>query len=97
MADTVTRKVIGDDYYGYRFPVPSEFANDFMASEDDKWAVLADIGIERRDGTTPLRAWRDAVADETGIARAELDPEQGGRMDLGFSPMYVRQFAFFLA
>jgi len=98
MEDTkVTRKVVGDDYYGYRYPVPSEFINDFMASDDAKWSVLESIGIERRDDTTPLRAWRDAVADEMGVPRSELDPEQGGRLDLGFSPMYVRQFALYLA
>ena len=98
MSDTqVTRVILTDDFYGYQMPVPSEFANDFMASEDDKWAVLATIGIERRDDTTPLRAWRDAVADATGVTRDSLDPEKGGRLDLGFTPAYVRKFAFYLA
>ena len=97
MADTVTRKVVSDGYYGYRYPVPSEFTMDLMASLDDRWSVLESIGIERRDDTTPLRAWRDAVADETGVPRSELDPEQGGRMDLGFSPAYVSKFVLYLA
>jgi len=93
----VTRVVLGDDLHGYRFPVPSEFTPDLMASLDEKWAVLESIGIPRRDDTTPLRAWRDAVADETGVPRARLDPEQGGVLDMGFTPMYIRQFVNFLA
>ena len=95
--DTVTRCIIGDDYSGYRFPVPSEFDNDFMASDDDKWAMLESIGIARRDDVTPLQAWRDAVADEMSVPRSALDPRQGGKLDLGFSPAYVRKFAFYLA
>jgi len=93
----VTRVVVGDDYHGYRIPVPSEFTPNLMADLDERWAVLEGIGIERRDDVTPLVAWRDAVADETGVPRAELDPEQGGHLDMGFTPMYVRQFAMFLA
>jgi hypothetical protein len=95
--DTVTRKVVGDDLHGYRMPVPSEFTPDLMAGDDEKWAVLESIGIPRRDDTTPLRAWRDAVADETGVPRAQLDPEQGGCLDMGFTPAYVRKFVMFLA
>jgi hypothetical protein len=95
--DTVTRVVVGDDFYGYRMPVPSEFTPDPMADLDEKWSVLEGIGIPRRDETTPLRAWRDAVADETGVPRAQLDTEQGGVLDLGFTPMYVRTFVLFLA
>ena len=93
----VTRVIAGDDYYGYRMPVPSGFTGDFMASPEDKWAVLESIGIARREDTTPLGAWRDAVADETGVPRAELDPAQGGRFDAGFTPAYVRTFIFYLA
>jgi hypothetical protein len=93
----IRRVVAGDDFYGYRMPVPSGFTNNLMADADEKWAVLEAIGIERRDDTTPLRAWRDAVADETGVPRAELDPAQGGILDMGFTPMYVRQFVMFLA
>lgn len=91
------RVVVGDDFHGYRMPVPREFTYDLMASTGTKWAVLESMGIPRRDDTTPLRAWRDAVADEMGIPRAELDPEQGGVLDMGFTPMYVRQFVQFLA
>ena len=93
----VRRVVVTDDFYGYRMPVPSGYTNDIMASEDDRWAVLASIGIERREGVSPLAAWRDAVADESGIPRADLDPAQGGRFDLGFTPSYIRTFVFFLA
>jgi hypothetical protein len=97
MTETVTRVILGDDFHGYRMPVPSTFVNDLLASLDERWAVLESIGIPRRDDTTPLRAWRDAVADETGVPRAELDPQQGGILDMGFTPMYVRQFVRFLA
>ena len=93
----VTKAILTDDFYGYRMPVPSEYTNDFMATDDDKWATLESIGILRRDDTTPLRAWRDAVADETGVPRKELDPEQGGKLDMGFTPAYVRTFVFYLA
>lgn len=96
-ATEVTRVILGDDYYGYRFPVPSRYSNDFMAPEDTKWAILASIGIERREGITPLVAWRDAVADESGRPREELNPQTGRGLDLGFSPTYVRQWAFYLA
>lgn len=91
------RAVLGDDYYGYRMPVPAVYRNYFLASEDDKWKVLESIGIPRRDGVSPLAAWRDAVADESGLDRAELDPAQGGVFDAGFTPAYVRTFMFFLA
>ncbi len=93
----VTRVIAGDDYYGYRMPVPSAFTYDLMASLDARWAVLESIGIERREDTTPLSAWRDAVADETGVSRATLDPAQGGVLDMGFTPAYVRKFVNFLA
>jgi hypothetical protein len=95
--ETVERVVLTDDYYGYRMPVPSGYPFDLMASEDERWAVLESIGIERRDDQTPLQAWRDAVADETGIPRSRLDPKQGGALDLGFTPAYVRRFVLYLA
>jgi len=95
--DPVTRVILGDDWHGYRMPVPSRYNADIMASLDDRWAVLGSIGIGRRDDTTPLGAWRDAVADETGVDRAELDPARGGRLDLGFAPACVRTFVFYLA
>jgi len=91
------RVILTDDYYGYRMPVPREYTNDFLATEDEKWATLAGIGIERREGISPLAAWRDAVADESGLPRAELDPAQGGRFDAGFTPAYVRTWIFYLA
>jgi hypothetical protein len=91
------RAVVGDDYYGYRLIVPREYTNSIVATADEKWAVLASIGVERRDDVTPLVAWRDACADEMDVPRAELDPAQGGRLDLGFSSMYVRKFVMFLA
>lgn len=89
--------LVTDDYYGYRIPVPSEFVNEFFATDDDKWAVLASIGIERRDNVSPLAAWRDAIADESGIEREMLDPAKGGHFDYGFTPAYVRTFIFYLA
>ena len=94
---TIERVVLSDDYYGYRFPVPSEFTLDLFASNDDKWTVLESVGIARRDDATPLVAWRDAVADESGIPRAELDPAAGGYLDLGFTPAHIRQFVLYLA
>lgn len=96
-AEKISKVVLGDDLRGYRMPVPSTFYYDLVASVDEKWAVLESIGIPRRDDTTPLRAWRDAVADETGVPRAKLDPEQGGVLDMGFTPAYVRKFVMFLA
>lgn len=93
---TVTRVILTDDYYPYRYPVPSTFTNDFMASDDDKWAVLESIGIERRTDATPLVAWRDAVAVESGIKEG-FDPSRGRPLDTGFSPAYVRKFIFYLA
>lgn len=96
MAST-TRVVLSDDYYGYRFPVPSEFVSDLFASVDAKWAVLESIGIARRDDVTPLVAWRDAVADETGLPREKLDPATGGYLDLGFTPAHIRHFVLYLA
>jgi hypothetical protein len=95
--EDVRRVVVSDGFKGYRLPVPSTFNNNFLADLDERWAVLESIGIPRRDDTTPLRAWRDAVADETGVPRAQLDPEQGGALDLGFSDIYVRKFVNFLA
>ena len=102
MSDTTpdtaaSRVILHDDFYGYRMPVPREYTNDLVASLDEKWAVLESIGITRRDDATPLQAWRDAVADETGVPRAGLDPAQGGYLDLGFTPAYVRKFVFYLA
>lgn len=95
--DHPNRVDLTDDYYdGLVFPVPDKYDASFFASDEDKWYVLEHIGIPRRD-TTPLRAWRDAVADASGIDRDELDPQQGGALDLGFSPAYVRQFVFWLA
>jgi hypothetical protein len=78
-------------------PVPSTFTNNFFATADEKWAVLESIGIERRGDVTPLVAWRDAVADETGVDRAELVPQQGSYLDIGFTPMHVRKFVMVLA
>ncbi len=95
--EPVTRVILSDDWHGYRMPVPSRYRNDLMASLDDRWSVLGSIGISRRDDTTPLAAWRDAVADETGVDRAALDPARGGSLDLGFTPAYVRTFVFYLA
>jgi hypothetical protein len=96
-AEPVTRIILTDDYYGYRMPVPSSFDNDMLASEDERWAVLESIGIPRRAGVSPLAAWRDAVADESGIPRAVLDPAQGGALDMGFTPAYARKLVTFLA
>jgi hypothetical protein len=93
----ISRVVVGDDFRGYRMPVPSSFYPTVLADLDEKWAVLEAIGIPRRDDTKPLCAWRDAVADETRVPRAELDPEQGGVLDMGFTPVYVRKFVNFLA
>ena len=95
--EVIRRVIAGDEFYGWRMPVPSEFTSNMLADEDEKWAVLESIGIPRRDDTTPLRAWRDACADEMGIPRAQLDPEQGGSFDLGFTDIYVRKFVTFLA
>lgn len=93
----VTRIITTDDYYGFRMPVPSAFTLNLMASENDKWAVLESIGIPRREGVSPLAAWRDAVADESGLDRAALDPAQGGVFDTGFTRTYVRKWIFYLA
>lgn len=95
--EEVTRVIMTDDLYGYQMPVPSSFTLDLMASLDERWAVLESIGIPRREGVTPLVAWRDACADQMGIPRSDLDPGDGGRFDLGFTPAYVRKFVFFLA
>lgn len=95
--DTVERLVLTDDYYGYRMPVPSAYTFDLMADEDERWATLGTIGITREHGDTPLQAWRNAVADESGIPQADLDPRQGGALDLGFTPAYVRRFVLYLA
>lgn len=92
-----TRLLVTDDYYPYLYPVPESFKPDVFASDDDKWAVLASIGIEKVEGRTPLSVWRDAVADASGIEREKLDPKQGGALDTGFSPAYVRKWIFYLA
>jgi len=94
---TITRVIFTDIYYGYRYVVPTRYRNDFMATEDERWNVLASIGIERREDLSPLEAWRDAVADESGIDRARLDPQQGGALDLCFSETPVRKFVMYLA
>lgn len=96
---TVTRAILTDDYYGYRFPVPSEYTGSFVASEDERWATLATIGITKRHDTdTPLRAWRDAVAVESGLPEDTFQLENGGcALDLGFTDTYIRKFAFYLA
>jgi hypothetical protein len=96
---TAERVTLHDDYYPYTYPVPSTYAHDLMADEATRWAVLADIGIARPadDTVTPLAAWRDAVADASGVDRAALDPSRGGVLDLGFSPAYVRTFVLYLA
>lgn len=95
--DTVTRVIVHDDYYPYRYPLPSQWRNDLMASDGTKWRVLASIGIAKRhDNDTPLRAWRDAVAEASGIPEG-FDPAAGRALDLGFSPAVVRDFVFYLA
>lgn len=95
----VTRVIRHDDYYGYSFPVPSRFRNDLMADDTEKWSTLATIGIGRRhEEDTPLRAWRDAVAVASGLPAGYFQLENGGHaLDLGFTPSYVRAFAFYLA
>ena len=95
--EEVRRVIVTDDLYGYQMPVPSTFTLDLMASLEERWQVLESIGIPRREEVTPLAAWRDACADLMGIPRDELDPNAGGRFDLGFTPAYVRKFVFFLA
>jgi hypothetical protein len=95
--DLPNRVVVTDDYYGYAIPVPRSFTFDLMASESDKWTALESIGIDRRDDATPLQAWRDAIADESGLDRATLDPRQGGVCDLGFTDIHTRKFLWFLA
>lgn len=95
--EPVTRVILSDDFRCYRMPVPSRYSNDLMASEDERWAVLESIGIGRRAGVSPLAAWRDAVADASGIPQASLDPAQSGVFDLGFTPAYVRTFVFYIA
>lgn len=94
---TPVRVLLTDDLYDHRYPVPDHYTSNMMATVDERWAVLESINIVRREDVTPLQAWRDAVADASGIARADLDPEQGGALDLGFSPAYVRKFVFYLA
>lgn len=95
----VTRVVKRDDYYGYSFPVPSRFRNNWLADDSEKWATLATIGIVKRHAEdTPLRAWRDAVAVASGLPADYFQLENGGHaLDLGFTPAYVRTFAFYLA
>ncbi len=95
--EPVHKVILNDDYYGYRMPVPSEFTMDLMASLDERWAVLESIGITRDMGDTPLIAWRNAVADETGVPRDRLDPTKGGVLDMGFTPAYVRKFVMYLS
>jgi hypothetical protein len=70
-----------------------------MATDEQKWKALAKLGIERPEdeSTSPLAAWRDAMADENNIPRAELDPAQGGSLDLGFTSTAVRNWVWFLA
>lgn len=91
------RRVVTDDYYGYQMPIPSTFFPSLFATEEAKWNVLKQLGITKEHGSTPLIAWRNAVADETGVERDSLDPKKGGALDLNFSPSYVRKFVFFLA
>jgi len=91
------RVILLDSYYGYRYLVPNEYQLNIMADENERWATLATIGIERREDRTPLQAWRDAVADESGLSRESLNPETGRGLDLAFSPAYVREFVFYLA
>jgi hypothetical protein len=93
----VGRVIVTDDYYPYRYPLPARYNADIMASETERWATLADIGIASRGpDDTPLKAWRDAVAVASGIGDG-FDPADGRPLDLGFSPMAVRQFVFYLA
>ena len=94
--ETVERVYRTDVYYGYRYPLPSRYSSSFFAEDEAKWQVLASIGIERTSDT-PLKSWRDAVADASGIERSKLDPEQGGALDLCFSETPVRQFVMYLA
>lgn len=81
-------------------PISDPFAGVFMSREAEleaKWIMLAQLGIERRDDATPLVAWRDAIADQNGIPRADLDPQQGGCLDLWDASTELRNFVFFLA
>lgn len=87
--DAVKRAILSDDFYGYAIPVPDTYPNRPLATEDQKWSVLAAIGIERQSEVTPLQAWRNAVADLNGVTVEQLD--------LGFTPTYVRRFIWFLA
>ena len=58
-----------DSYYGHSYLLPVRYVNDFMASEDDRFAVLATMGITREHGDSPLVAWRNACQDYSGIDR----------------------------
>lgn len=53
-------------FTGAPFPVPKTYTFSHLASDDDKWATLASIGIDRRPDITPLVAWRDACLDLWG-------------------------------
>lgn len=100
IAVEVTRVILTDDYYPYRYPMPSTYKHNIMASEDEQWATLATIGISRRhEADTPLRAWRDTVAVLSDLAPDyfQLEKPTGKPLDLGFSPAPVRSFAFYLA
>ena len=91
------RVLIPDDYHHYTYPCPRWHRLGFDPTEAQKWEALAAIGILPDGESTPLQAWRDAVADATGVPREELDPKHGGALDLGFSPAYVRRFVLALA
>ena len=79
-----------DPYYGHCYLLPVRYVNDFMASEEDRWAVLATMGITREFGNHPLVAWRNACQDYSDIDRKPS-------FDLCFSTTQVRQFVMYLA
>jgi hypothetical protein len=76
------------------------FAGLALSREDEleyRWSLLAQLGIDRDDDVTPLVAWRNYVADSNGLDRAQLDPSQGGVLDLWDASTALRKFIWALA
>lgn len=97
-AARATVELVPDDYYPLVYPLPAGWTGgDLFADQGAVLATLRSMGVTVEDGSSPLAAWRDAVADASGVDRATLDPGQGGVLDLGFSPAIVRRFVWWIA
>ena len=73
----VIREDGNTDEFKVRYVEVTNSADALLLTTDDKWALLARLGIQRVDDGTPLRVWRNAMLAENGLEANRMFRDYG--------------------